>query len=143
MSFLCCLYFLKQLIHLFLFSRTLILCHKHGLIDQLSSCTDPALVLHLSALVVFTIATQNMLHASGRHVSAILSFLQPFLQPEQSQLMTQYHDLVLKVLTAPAVEDEKVEIDDETKAKLKELEEMTPKVKDIATTFKKAAGNAE
>lgn len=118
--------------------RTLILCHKHGLLDQLSNCTDPALVLHLAALVVFTVSTQTMLHAPGRHVSAILSHLQPHLQLEESQLLTQYHDLVLKVLTVSKDEES-----GEAQEVLQELEALTPKVKEIAVGFKRNATAAE
>lgn len=118
--------------------RTLILCHKHGLLDQLSNCTDPALVLHLAALVVFTVSTQTMLHASGRHVSAILSFLQPSLQTEESQLLTQYHDLVLKVLTVSKEED-----GGEAQSVLQQLEDLTPQIKEIAVGFKRNATTAE
>lgn len=112
------------------------MCHKHGLLDQLSNCTDFALVLHLVALVVFTVATQNMLHASGRHVSAILSFLQTYLQQEESQLLTKYHDLVMKVLT---VDEEGPADSEEAKAVIQELEALTPKVKEIAVGFKRNA----
>lgn len=71
--------------------RTLILCHKHGLLDKLSNCSDPALVLHLTVLVVFTVSTQSIVHASGKHVSAILSFLQPSLSNEQSETLRHFH----------------------------------------------------
>lgn len=71
--------------------RTLILCHKHGLLDQLANCNDAALILHLAVLVIFTVTAQNMLHASGKHVSTILSYLQPILNPEQSQTLKNYH----------------------------------------------------
>lgn len=112
--------------------RTLILCHKHGLLEQLTNCSDPALVLHLAALVIFTVSTQTMLHASGRHVSSVLSFLQPSLQAEESQLLTQYHDLVLKVLTVSKEEGEAQPV-------LEELEALTPRVKEVATAFKRNA----
>uniref|UniRef100_A0A182IMR2 E3 UFM1-protein ligase 1 homolog n=1 Tax=Anopheles atroparvus TaxID=41427 RepID=A0A182IMR2_ANOAO len=116
--------------------RNLILSHKHGLLEQLANCTDPALVLHLAALIIFTISTQTMLHASGRHVSAILSFLQTTLTAEQSQAFNTYHDLVLKLLGTESVST------DESKAKAeeitKQLGELTPVVKDIAGNFKKA-----
>ncbi|XP_062707369.1 E3 UFM1-protein ligase 1 homolog [Aedes albopictus] len=115
--------------------RNLILCHKHGLLEQLANCSDPALVLHLAVLIIFTICTQNMLHASGRHVSSILSFLQPQLSPEQAQTLTSYHDLVLKLLSAEgASSDAKSDVEGITK----QLEELTPTVKSIAANFKKA-----
>ncbi|XP_053694057.1 E3 UFM1-protein ligase 1 homolog [Sabethes cyaneus] len=114
--------------------RNLILCHKHGLLEQLSNCTDPALVLHLAVLVIFTISTQNMLHASGRHVSAILSFLQPSLSPEHAQTLTTYHDAVLQLLSAESgTGDSKPAVDSISK----QLEALTPVVKEIATNFKK------
>uniref|UniRef100_A0A1B0C9L2 E3 UFM1-protein ligase 1 homolog n=1 Tax=Lutzomyia longipalpis TaxID=7200 RepID=A0A1B0C9L2_LUTLO len=117
--------------------RSLILGHKHGLLEQLANCTDPALVLHLACLVIFTISTQCMLHASGRHVAAILAFLQPQLQQDQSQLLTQYHDLVLKVLTV-------AEDDEEGKEKvLSQLGDLMPKIKDVASSFKKSATSIE
>uniref|UniRef100_A0A7G3B5P6 E3 UFM1-protein ligase-like C-terminal domain-containing protein n=2 Tax=Lutzomyia longipalpis TaxID=7200 RepID=A0A7G3B5P6_LUTLO len=78
-----------------------------------------------------------MLHASGRHVAAILAFLQPQLQQDQSQLLTQYHDLVLKVLTV-------AEDDEEGKEKvLSQLGDLMPKVKDVASSFKKSATSIE
>lgn len=69
------------------------MCHKHGLLDQLNNCTDPALVLHLTVLVIFTISTQNIIHASGKHVSTILSYLQPVLSTEQSNTLRKYHGM--------------------------------------------------
>ncbi|KFB49638.1 AGAP007742-PA-like protein [Anopheles sinensis] len=116
--------------------KNLILCHKHGLLEQLTNCTDPALVLHLAALIIFTISTQTMLHASGRHVSAILSFLQTVLSAEQSKVFNTYHDLVLKLLSTESSngDDSKPNAEEITK----QLGELTPVVKEIAGNFKKA-----
>lgn len=107
--------------------RTLILCHKHELLEQLSNATDPALILHLTSLVIFTIATGNILHASGRHVSAILSFLQTHISPEQSKVLMEYHDLVLKMLSSENAEEARIE-----------LGRLDAGIKEIAQTFKKA-----
>ncbi|XP_049278724.1 E3 UFM1-protein ligase 1 homolog [Anopheles funestus] len=120
--------------------RNLILCHKHGLLEQLTNCTDPALVLHLAVLIIFTISTQTMLHASGRHVSAILSFLQTVLTAEDSKTFTNYHDLVLKLLSTESAtsEESKSNAEDITK----QLSELIPAVKNIASSFKKAGVTA-
>ncbi|XP_052895076.1 E3 UFM1-protein ligase 1 homolog [Anopheles moucheti] len=120
--------------------RNLILCHKHGLLEQLTNCTDPALVLHLAVLIIFTISTQTMLHASGRHVSSILSFLQTVLTADDSKVFTNYHDLVLKLLSTESVttEEAKSNAEDITK----QLSEQTPIVKSIAGNFKKAGVTA-
>uniref|UniRef100_U5EZ64 E3 UFM1-protein ligase 1 homolog n=1 Tax=Corethrella appendiculata TaxID=1370023 RepID=U5EZ64_9DIPT len=106
--------------------RNLILSHKHGLIEQLTNCKDPALVLHLSVLIMFTVVTQNMLHASGRNVSAILSFLQPSLSPDETQLLTNYHDLVLKLLSSESQSEGDSEVVQH------QLDELTPKIKEIS-----------
>uniref|UniRef100_A0A182QHX1 E3 UFM1-protein ligase 1 homolog n=1 Tax=Anopheles farauti TaxID=69004 RepID=A0A182QHX1_9DIPT len=120
--------------------RNLILCHKHGLLEQLTNCTDPALVLHLAVLIIFTISTQTMLHASGRHVSAILSYLQTVLSAEESKLFNNYHDLVLKLLSAESstTDEPKVSVEDINR----KLTELTPVVKSAAGNFKKSGVTA-
>lgn len=72
-----------------------------------------------------------MLHASGKFVSSILSFLQPSLSPEQSAALTEFHDLVLKLLTSPTETDDTNLISEELRAKM-------DKIKTIASTYKKS-----
>lgn len=71
-----------------------------------------------------------MLHASGKFVSSILSFLQPSLTSEQSSALTDFHDLVLKLLTAPSESDD-------SKALSNELLKKMENIKSIASTYKK------
>lgn len=71
--------------------RMIILAHKHGLLEQLGKCEDPALVLHLATLVIFEVTTQNMIHASGRHVSSLLAYLKPYLTEDQLFELSNYH----------------------------------------------------
>lgn len=73
-----------------------------------------------------------MLHASGKFVSSILSYLQPTLSTEQSSALTTFHDLVLKLLTATSSESE------ETKVISEELFSKMGEIKSIASTFKKS-----
>ncbi|XP_023348939.1 E3 UFM1-protein ligase 1-like [Eurytemora carolleeae] len=56
--------------------RQILFSHRHQLLDQLGACSDPALILHLAALILFQHATGSMLHASGKFVPSILSLLQ-------------------------------------------------------------------
>jgi SHS2 domain-containing protein len=115
--------------------RTLILVHKHELLDQLSKCQDAALVLHLCVLIIFTVSTQCILHASGKHVSAILSYLQPSLNDQQSATLMAYHDLILKLLSSDG---------DVANQATKDIEDVMKDVKDIANSYKKAGvTNAE
>jgi len=109
--------------------RTLILVHKRKLLDELSKCQDAALVLHLSVLIIFTVSAQCILHASGKHVSSILSYLQPVLDEKQRTTLMAYHDLVLKLLGSDV---------DAAKRAANEIESMMKDVKEIAANYKKA-----
>lgn len=109
--------------------RTLILVHKHKLLDELTKCQDAALVLHLCVLVIFTVSTQCILHASGKHVSSILSYLQPVLDDKQRTTLMAYHDLVLKMLGSDG---------DAAKAAANDIDGLTKEVKEIAANYKKA-----
>lgn len=76
--------------------RSIILGHKHVLLEKLEQCEDPALVLHLATLIIFEIATQTMLHCSGRHIASILSFLKQYLNQDQIHELGIYHGKYLK-----------------------------------------------
>lgn len=73
-----------------------------------------------------------MLHASGKFVSSILSFLQPSLSQEQSSALTEFHDLVLRLLTSSS------EIQIDTNLISEELRTKMEKIKTIASTYKKS-----
>jgi hypothetical protein len=61
------------------------------LLGQLDECSDPALALHLTTLLLFQAATQQPLHASGKFVMPILVFLKPSLPEETYALLQKYH----------------------------------------------------
>jgi E3 UFM1-protein ligase 1 len=116
----------------FLAFRQFILTHKQGLLDQLYKCNDPSLVLHLACLVIFTIVTGNMLHASGKFVSSIMEYLAGgFLSDEENLQLLRFHELVLMLFKADS-EEVKTEVTGK-------LDELIPKVKDMAANFKKLA----
>lgn len=71
--------------------RHLIIQHREKLLEQLQQCHEPALILHLTALILFTTITGCILHASGKFVSQILAFITPSLTDEQNKLLSQYH----------------------------------------------------
>jgi E3 UFM1-protein ligase 1 len=107
--------------------------HKQGLLDQLYKCNDPSLVLHLASLVIFTIGTGHMLHASGKFVSSILDFLAiSFLSDEDNLQLMKFHEYVMQHFKA---ESEEVKADLTLK-----LDELIPKIKDLAANFKKPMG---
>lgn len=98
--------------------------------DQLYKSNEPALVLHIASLVIFTIATSAMLHASGKFVASILDFLAlGYLKDEESALLIKFHELVIKHYKAET---------DEAKAEIvNQLDQIIPKAKDMAANFKK------
>lgn len=74
--------------------RPMVLAHRESLLQQLNATYDPALALHIAVDVLFTVSTQNALHMSGRHVSTILSFIQPYLEKEACDKLSSYHGLL-------------------------------------------------
>lgn len=73
--------------------RPQVLAHREALLEELNATQDPALALHLVTSVLFTAVTQNALHMSGRHVSAILTFLRKHLEPDTMSTLSQYHGM--------------------------------------------------
>lgn len=71
--------------------RLLIQNHREKLISELETCEDPALSLHMAVLAIFTIVTQNMLHASGRQVPIIISYLKTQLKEEDYERLQLLH----------------------------------------------------
>ena len=84
------LFFAALMAILFCF-RPQLLGHRQALLEQLTSSEDPALVLHLTTLILFQAVSQTMLHASGRFVSHILTYLQSHLTAEVFNALQQYH----------------------------------------------------
>lgn len=82
---------MSEIILFLFYFRPQLLGHREALLEQLTSSEDPALVLHLTVLILFQAVTQTMLHASGRFVSNILTYLQPHLSAEIFNTLQQYH----------------------------------------------------
>lgn len=76
--------------------RLIVTQHKEKLCQQLQETNDPALILHLVVLILFTNTTGNIIHASGRFVSQLLMFLKSYLNDTQNTLLKDFHDLILK-----------------------------------------------
>ncbi|KAG7188881.1 hypothetical protein KM043_008487 [Ampulex compressa] len=108
--------------------RPLILSHREAILAELNTTQDSAVALHLTTSILFTAATQNALYMSGRHVSSVLSFLQHHLQPSTMSILSNYHDLVLKLLSTS---DKSVNLET-----IKALEEGLQEIKDIANNHK-------
>lgn len=71
-----------------------------------------------------------MLHASGKFVSSIMDFLAlSFLSDDENLQLMKFHELVLTLFKADS-DDVKVEVTGK-------LDELIPKIKDMAANFKK------
>lgn len=113
--------------------RPFILGHREALLEELNSTQDPALALHLVTSILFSTATQSVLHMSGRHVSMVLSFLRTHVQTSTMETLSKYHDMVLKNLTCS---------DEETKHEIQEtLEAGLLDIKNIANNYKEQLKN--
>uniref|UniRef100_A0A1B6D5T8 E3 UFM1-protein ligase 1 homolog n=1 Tax=Clastoptera arizonana TaxID=38151 RepID=A0A1B6D5T8_9HEMI len=110
--------------------RPQLLAHRQALLQQLESTDDPALVLHVTCLILFQACTQTMIQASGRFVSVILQYLAPQLSIEINQSLKDYHDLVMKLLKIGDDENEKSQT-------ISELQNKIDSIKKIAINFKK------
>ncbi|CAD6996086.1 unnamed protein product [Ceratitis capitata] len=110
--------------------RQLILQHKEKLLQQLQETVEPALVLHLTALILFTTITGCIIHASGKFVSQILAHIRPSLSNDRNEQLMQYHDLVLQLLQAK-------EDSDEAKIMNERLHSLQGAIKDLAGSYEK------
>ncbi|XP_060525189.1 E3 UFM1-protein ligase 1 homolog [Cylas formicarius] len=108
--------------------RSIMLSYKQQLLEKLNNCEDLAMVLHLATLIIFTSATQCMLHASGKHVPSLLTFLKQYVNEEQMAELLLYHDFVTLMLGNGSEAEN-------AKEKLKEKVNI---VKKIANEYKKS-----
>lgn len=112
--------------------RNMVFGHRQALLEQMNLSQDPAEVLHTASIVLCQGVTQNMVHASGRHVNILLAYLKPYLPAATNATLQQYYDLVLKLLsTAESSEAERETV-------TFQLQEKMPVIKEIANTFKKS-----
>ncbi|KAJ8716698.1 hypothetical protein PYW07_003325 [Mythimna separata] len=107
--------------------KLLIQNHREKLISELDNCEDPALCLHMAVLAIFTIVTQNMLHASGRQVPIIISYLKTQLKDEDYERLRSWHELVSKYLTSS--EEDKSEVEEKLVQDLPLLKNMVQEIK--------------
>ncbi|KAF0307098.1 E3 UFM1-protein ligase 1 [Amphibalanus amphitrite] len=117
--------------------------HVQCLLEQLAGSTDSALTLHLAALVLYQTFTGNMLHASGKFVPAIVSRLTDLVPAEvlsvlqecQGRSLQECQGLVMKQLKLKEADPQRSEVN-------QQLEQVIPRVKELAATARKASSSA-
>jgi len=113
--------------------RQILFGHRQSLLEQLNSCLDPALTLHLAVLAIFQHCHGSLLHASGKFVPFLIEHLGGQMTSEQMDVLTNQQKLVLASMSKGQEEDK----ERETAA---QLEESTPAVKQLVTSLKKSGG---
>ncbi|MED6236034.1 E3 UFM1-protein ligase 1 [Ataeniobius toweri] len=125
--------------------------HRQALTEQLKEVEDPALVLHLTSVLLFQASTHCMLHAPGRCVPQIIGTLTGRIPTEQQQLLSAYQVLVVKQLVSQnqgrkqeeAEGDEAVELDEEARNVRSQLLVLTPQVKELVLSQRKTSVNED
>ncbi|KAM3676497.1 E3 UFM1-protein ligase 1 [Ammospiza maritima maritima] len=131
--------------------RQVLFQHRQALIEQLKVTEDPALVLHLTSVLLFQFSTHCMLHAPGRSVPQIINFLSGKIPEDQYSLIVKYQGLVVKQLTSQTKKTEhgdcetkdNMEEEEGAESIRKELQEITTSIKDLVLRPRKFSGTEE
>ncbi|XP_072913602.1 E3 UFM1-protein ligase 1 [Hemitrygon akajei] len=134
--------------------RQVLFQHRQALLEQVKGTEDPALVLHLTSVLLFQLSTHQMLHAPGRCVPQLISFLSSKISEDQYKLLVKYQGLVVKQLVGQhrkSKEDEdsgersnlEKDAESDVEAVRKELQELTPFVKDLVLKARKTSVTEE
>ncbi|XP_056422121.1 E3 UFM1-protein ligase 1 [Hyla sarda] len=133
--------------------RQVLFQHRQALVEQLKVTEDAALILHLTSVLLFQFTTHCMLHAPGRCVPQIISFLHTKIPEEQHSLLANYQSLVVRQLIGQTKQKDDDDVDttgdlaDESgKASdsiRKELQELSAGIKDLVLRPRKTSASEE
>ncbi|XP_036622407.1 E3 UFM1-protein ligase 1 isoform X2 [Trichosurus vulpecula] len=131
--------------------RQVLFQHRQALIEQLKITEDPALILHLTSVLLFQFSTHCMLHAPGRCVPQIIAFLSNKIPEDQHSLLVRYQGLVVKQLVNQSKKTgqgddqmiNQVDREDANNAIRKELQEISSSVKDLVLKSRKSSVTEE
>ncbi|XP_031222337.1 E3 UFM1-protein ligase 1 isoform X2 [Mastomys coucha] len=133
--------------------RQILFQHRQALSDQLKVTEDPALILHLTSVLLFQFSTHSMLHAPGRCVPQIITFLHNKIPEDQHTLLVKYQGLVVKQLVSqnkksgqgedPSSDELDKEQHDVTNTTRKELQELSLSIKDLVLKSRKSSVTEE
>ncbi|CAO2580278.1 E3 UFM1-protein ligase 1, partial [Lemmus lemmus] len=133
--------------------RQILFQHRQALAEQLKVTEDPALVLHLTSVLLFQFSTHSMLHAPGRCVPQIIAFLHNKIPEDQHALLVKYQGLVVQQLVSQnkksgqkedlSADELDKEQHDVTNATRKELQELSLAIKDLVLKSRKSSVTEE
>lgn len=113
--------------------RQILFGHRQSVLEQLNSCLDPALTLHLAVLTLFQHSHGLLLHASGKFVPMVIEHLSELGKFEENQLsiLSNHQKLVMAHIGKSQGEEQDNEV-------LSELEVSIPTVKKLVSDLKKS-----
>ncbi|XP_021501190.1 E3 UFM1-protein ligase 1 [Meriones unguiculatus] len=133
--------------------RQILFQHRQALAEQLKVTEDPALILHLTSVLLFQFSTHSMLHAPGRCVPQIIAFLHNRIPEDQHSLLVKYQGLVVKQLVSqnkksgqgedPSRDILDKEQHDISSTTRKELQELSLSIKDLVLKSRKSSVTEE
>ncbi|XP_008149399.2 E3 UFM1-protein ligase 1 isoform X2 [Eptesicus fuscus] len=133
--------------------RQILFQHRQALAEQLKVTEDPALILHLTSVLLFQSSTHSMLHAPGRCVPQIIALLKSKIPEDQHTLLVKYQGLVVKHLVHqnkktgqeedPLSDELDNEEEDSTSTTRKELQELSSSIKDLVLKSRKSSMTEE
>ncbi|XP_055459240.1 E3 UFM1-protein ligase 1 [Psammomys obesus] len=133
--------------------RQILFQHRQALAEQLKVTEDPALILHLTSVLLFQFSTHSMLHAPGRCVPQIIAFLHNRIPEDQHSLLVKYQGLVVKQLVSqnkksgqgedPSRDVLDKEQHDISSTSRKELQELSLSIKDLVLKSRKSSVTEE
>ncbi|XP_062889160.1 E3 UFM1-protein ligase 1 [Mobula hypostoma] len=134
--------------------RQVLFQHRQALLEQVKGTEDPALVLHLTSVLLFQLSTHHMLHAPGRCVPQVIGFLSGKIPEDQYKFLVKYQGLVVKQLVGQHRKNKEGEdsgecsnlendAENDVEAVRKELQELTPFVKDLVLKARKISVTEE
>lgn len=118
---------------LLFFRRQLTFNHRQSLVEQLDRETEPAMALHLVAVILFQHNTSCVIHAPGRCVPQIIAFLKDHVNPDVYDKLFHYQTLVVKQLTGKSTnedaDDGEISIGAQLSENLNEIKALAMKTK--------------
>ncbi|KAL3882424.1 hypothetical protein ACJMK2_028766 [Sinanodonta woodiana] len=113
----------------------LIFSHRQSLLQQMNQESDPAMTLHLASVILFQTFTQSVVHAPGKCVPHIISFLKTYLDSEKFTILTNLQELVVKYARSQGSDGNNKSEEMETLTR--EMSSLVPRVKELVHTTKK------
>ncbi|XP_050645576.1 E3 UFM1-protein ligase 1 isoform X1 [Macaca thibetana thibetana] len=132
--------------------RQILFQHRQALAEQLKVTEDPALILHLTSVLLFQFSTHTMLHAPGRCVPQIIAFLNSKIPEDQHALLVKYQGLVVKQLVNQnkktgqgdyPLNNELGKEQEDVANTRKELQELSSSIKDLVLKSRKSSVTEE